>query len=70
MIDLSLLQDFLIEAGEHLAELESDLLQLETEPDRRDIISKDTSDQVVGLWALNGQRRDIWLEFPLRRVRQ
>ena len=35
MIDLSLLQDFLVEAGEHLAEMESDLLQLETDPERQ-----------------------------------
>ena len=39
MIDLSLLQDFLVEAGEHLAELESGLLQLETDPDDRDILN-------------------------------
>ncbi len=38
MIDLSLLQDFLTEAGEHLAEMESGLLQLETDPDNRDIL--------------------------------
>ena len=37
--DLSLLQDFLVEAGEHLAELESGLLQLETDPDDRDILN-------------------------------
>jgi two-component system chemotaxis sensor kinase CheA len=37
--DLSLLQDFLLEAGEHLAELESGLLQLETDPDDRDILN-------------------------------
>ncbi|MGD2014248.1 MAG: Hpt domain-containing protein [Desulfobacterales bacterium] len=36
--DLSLLEDFLTEAGEHLVELESDLLQLETEPDRREVL--------------------------------
>ncbi len=39
MIDLSLLQDFLVETGEHLAELESGLLQLETDPDDRDILN-------------------------------
>ena len=39
MIDLSLLQDFLVEAEEHLAELESGLLQLETDPDDRDILN-------------------------------
>ena len=38
MFELSLLEDFLIETGEHLAELESTLLQLESEPDRRDVL--------------------------------
>ncbi|MHC4455606.1 MAG: chemotaxis protein CheA [Planctomycetota bacterium] len=38
MIDLSLLQDFLTEAGEHLAAMESGLLQLETDSDNRDIL--------------------------------
>ena len=39
MIDLTLLQDFIPEAGEHLAEMESGLLQLETDPDNRDILN-------------------------------
>ncbi|MEN8210058.1 MAG: Hpt domain-containing protein, partial [Candidatus Fermentibacteria bacterium] len=38
-IDLSLLQDFLVEAGEHLAEMESGLLQLEADPDGREILN-------------------------------
>lgn len=37
--DLSLLEDFLTEVGEHLAELESDLLQLETDPNGCDILN-------------------------------
>jgi len=39
MIDSSLLQDFIPEAGEHLAEMESGLLQLETDPSNRDILN-------------------------------
>jgi two-component system chemotaxis sensor kinase CheA len=34
MTDLSLLQDFIAETGEHLQEMESNLLQLEADPDR------------------------------------
>ncbi len=39
MVDLSLLQDFITEAEEHLEEMESSLLQLETDPDNRDILN-------------------------------
>lgn len=39
MSDLSLLQDFIAETGEHLEELEANLLQLETDPDNRDILN-------------------------------
>ena len=39
MIDLSLLQDFITEAGEHLEELEASLLKLETDPDNKEILN-------------------------------
>lgn len=39
MIDLSLLQDFIIESREHLEEMESSLLRLEKEPDNIDILN-------------------------------
>ena len=39
MIDLSLLQDFINEAGEHLEELEASLLKLETDPDNKEILN-------------------------------
>ncbi len=39
MIDLSLLQDFIAEAGEHLEAMESDLIQLEANPDNREILN-------------------------------
>ena len=39
MIDYSMLQEFITEAGEHLDEMESDLLQLEVEPDNREILN-------------------------------
>ncbi len=39
MIDLSLLDDFIAETGEHLEEMESYLLQLESEPDNLDVLN-------------------------------
>ncbi len=39
MIDLSLLPDFIAETGEHLEEMESCLLQLESEPDNLDVLN-------------------------------
>ena len=39
MIDLSLLQDFITEANEHLEEMESCLLQLEKAPDDKEIMN-------------------------------
>ncbi|MFO7606640.1 MAG: chemotaxis protein CheA [Desulfurivibrionaceae bacterium] len=39
MIDLSLLQDFITEANEHLEEMESGLLKLEREPDDLEILN-------------------------------
>ena len=39
MIDLSMLQDFIAETGEHLEELETNLLKLETEPDNKEILN-------------------------------
>lgn len=39
MIDLSMLQDFIAETGEHLEELETNLLKLETEPDNKKILN-------------------------------
>jgi two-component system chemotaxis sensor kinase CheA len=39
MIDLSLLQDFITEANEHLEEMESSLLRLEKEPDANGIMN-------------------------------
>ncbi len=39
MIDYSMLQEFITEAGEHLDEMESDLLQLEVDPENRDILN-------------------------------
>ncbi|MDY6789751.1 MAG: chemotaxis protein CheA [Thermodesulfobacteriota bacterium] len=39
MIDLSLLQDFITEAGEHLEELEASLLKLETDPENSEILN-------------------------------
>jgi len=39
MIDLSLLQDFITEAGEHLEEFEASLLKLETDPDNKEILN-------------------------------
>lgn len=39
MIDLSLLPDFIAETGEHLEEMESCLLQLESEPDNLNVLN-------------------------------
>jgi two-component system chemotaxis sensor kinase CheA len=39
MIDLSLLQDFIAEAGEHLEGMETDLIQLEANPDNKEILN-------------------------------
>ncbi len=39
MTDLSLLQDFIAETGEHLEEMESNLLRLETDTDNREILN-------------------------------
>ncbi len=39
MTDLSLLKDFIIEAGEHLDELESNLLQLEANPEKKELLN-------------------------------
>jgi two-component system chemotaxis sensor kinase CheA len=39
MTDLSLLQDFIAETGEHLQEMESNLLQLEAEPGNKEILN-------------------------------
>ncbi|OQX25589.1 MAG: hypothetical protein BWK80_14845 [Desulfobacteraceae bacterium IS3] len=39
MTDLSLLQDFIAETGEHLQEMESNLLRLEAEPGNKDILN-------------------------------
>ena len=39
MTDLSLLQDFVTETVEHLEEMEGNLLQLETDPDNREILN-------------------------------
>jgi len=39
MIDHALLQDFVTEAGEHLEELESGLLQLESDPENVDVLN-------------------------------
>ena len=39
MIDLSLLQDFIAETGEHLEEMETKLLKLESEPENRDFLN-------------------------------
>jgi two-component system chemotaxis sensor kinase CheA len=38
-LDLTLLQEFITETVEHLGEMESNLLQLETDPDNRDILN-------------------------------
>ncbi len=38
-MDLSLLQEFIAETGEHLEEMETNLLQLETEPDNRETLN-------------------------------
>ena len=38
MIDTSLLQDFIAETGEHLDELENNLLELEASPDNRELL--------------------------------
>ena len=37
-MDQSLLQDFITESEEHLDEMEANLLQLETDPNRRDAL--------------------------------
>ncbi len=39
MTDLSLLQDFIAETGEHLEEMEANLLRLETDTDNREILN-------------------------------
>jgi two-component system, chemotaxis family, sensor kinase CheA len=39
MIEYSMLQEFITEAGEHLDEMESDLLQLEVEPENQEILN-------------------------------
>jgi two-component system, chemotaxis family, sensor kinase CheA len=39
MIEYSMLQEFITEAGEHLDEMESDLLQLEAEPENQEILN-------------------------------
>jgi two-component system, chemotaxis family, sensor kinase CheA len=39
MIEYSMLQEFITEAGEHLDEMESDLLQLEVEPENHEILN-------------------------------
>ena len=39
MIDLSLLHDFILEANEHLEEMESSLLKLEKDPDDKEIMN-------------------------------
>jgi two-component system, chemotaxis family, sensor kinase CheA len=39
MIEYSMLQDFITEAGEHLDEMETDLLQLEVEPENQEILN-------------------------------
>jgi len=39
MIDLSMLQDFLVETGEHLEEIETNLLQLEADPGSQEIFN-------------------------------
>ena len=39
MIDYSMLQEFITEAGEHLDEMETDLLQLEVDPENADILN-------------------------------
>ncbi len=39
MTDLSLLQDFIAETGEHLEEMETNLLRLETDTDNREILN-------------------------------
>ncbi len=39
MIDLSLLQEFIAETGEHLEEMETNLLQLEADPNNRDVLN-------------------------------
>ncbi len=40
MIDLSLLQDFITETGEHLEEMETNLLQLEAAPDDQNFLNE------------------------------
>ncbi len=39
MIDYSMLQEFITEAGEHLEEMETDLLQLEVDPGNREVLN-------------------------------
>ena len=39
MTDLSLLQDFITEAGEHLEEMEENILRLESDPGNKELLN-------------------------------
>ena len=58
MIDLSLLPDFISEAGEHLEEMEACLLQLETEPDNLNVLN----DIFRSIHTIKGSAEFIGLE--------
>ena len=58
MFELSLLEDFLVEAREHLAEMESGLLQLETDSDDRDILN----DIFRSIHTIKGSAKFVGLE--------